>query len=155
MLQPSLRKPIDEAGGTHRSTRPAGQCFSCKGIDDIFKPSDGRIAVTQSCKMTPLPLSGPGARRVESSRLTWRKDGDSAFLDPREGKELDERSCPGRASRLGLWLPPGAGRAGGIRWGMSCRARDRILEADAVEGDAMPYREQSPSSDKDTHMALI
>ena len=38
---------------------------------------------------------------------------------------------------------------------MSCRARARILEADAVEGDAMPYREQSPSSDTDMHRALI
>jgi len=64
-------------------------------------------------------------------------------------KELDERGLaqaePTRATCYGQAGP--AGREGSIRWDMACRARGRIREADAVEGDAMPYREQSQDID--------
>jgi len=56
-------------------------------------------------------------------------------LDQKGARELDERSCPGRASRPGLRLPPG--RAGGMSGIRPAEFYDlaRILEADAVEGD--------------------
>jgi hypothetical protein len=62
------------------------------------------------------PRLGPGARRVESSQLRWRKDGDSAVLDQKGARELDERSCPGP-------LGPKSGRPGGRdRSGGACPA---------------------------------
>jgi hypothetical protein len=63
-------------------------------------------------------------------------------------KELDEHDlAQAELTRATVTVWPG--RAGGIRWDMACRARGRILEADAVEGDAMPYREKSQSLDID------
>ena len=61
--------------------------------------------------------------------------------------------CLPEPSQLGLRLR--SGWAGGRdQMGYVLQSLARILEADAVEGDAMPYREQSPSPDRDTHRAL-
>ena len=123
----------------------------------MISPNSRTVALQlhNPCKMTHLLLllllllllPGPGARRAESSRLRWLKDGDSAFLDRCRRKELDERSCPGRASRPGLRVTVRPGRPGG---------RDQsggIWPAELGAG-YWKLSEQSPSPDIDTHRAL-
>jgi len=72
-------------------------------MGDIFKPSDGRIAGHNPCKMRPLP--GPG----EASPLRWRKDGDSAFFGSEGARKLDERALTQAGpTRAKVW--PAGGR---------------------------------------------
>jgi hypothetical protein len=63
-----------------------------------------------------------------------------------EARELDERSCPGRASRPGLRVTVRPGRAGGIN------QVGYVLQS--LGAGYWKLSEQSPSPDRDTHRAL-
>ena len=69
-----------------------------------------------------------------ASRLRWRKDGDSAFLDPRGGKGAGRAVLPGPGEPTKAKVWP-AGRGGIDQVGYVLQSFARILEADAVEGD--------------------